>query len=166
MAVVKSYIEIIDRTINPYIVADGVLLGLGICSVVLRLYSRWTSPERKAWGTDDALILPALISYLTMVIAELGKRLLHSGVREKYGHLSPLTSDIVNQHAYKEYFVSSILGDTAGIENNNQRNAQSVYGSGIANQLAPMFSKLSICYLFLRFQVCECHTNNGNLGWS
>ena len=78
MADVQSNIEFINRTYDRYIVVYSVLLGLATCSVSLRLYSRWTSSERKAWGKDDVLILPALISFWVFITPSIGKT---SGIR-------------------------------------------------------------------------------------
>ena len=75
MSFQPSDIIFVEHKINHSIIAYGFLLGLGVLSVILRLYARWTSHERKSWGWDDGLIIPALVSFITFLSVAFGNSL-------------------------------------------------------------------------------------------
>lgn len=72
MSFSPSDIQLVKNYFDGTIITFGAFLGLGVFFVGLRLYARWTSLERKSWGWDDYLILPALLSLIIHISAEIG----------------------------------------------------------------------------------------------
>ena len=152
MSDLQADLEFIDRVIGRYVAAHWILTALGVSSVALRLFARWKTSERRAWGWDDTLILLALIFFLLLMIPSGGT----------YSIVAPRTVSILScmlifrvvaESLNKQAYSTMIQGDAAAHEHYNSIDNFLFYMSDIFNQVTPALCKLSICFLLLRFQV-------------
>ena len=70
----QSDVELVEHYYNRDVVAFSCFFGLGILFVCLRFYARWTTDERGSWGWDDAIMLPALLSFIAYAATAIGNK--------------------------------------------------------------------------------------------
>ena len=72
MTDLESNIKFVDYVIDHWLGAYWAFIVLGVSFVGLRLFARWKTAARGAWGLDDSLILLALIFFLLFMILSVG----------------------------------------------------------------------------------------------